>query len=183
MMNREKTELVLGAFGAVFGLAGVVMGLLGYSQANRSLVLARTSERRALDAERTARRLEVNQLLAEAWDFLGGETGTTFILNPNRDERRLELARRLIQDQALVLEPENVKAHRYLGVYLYAKGDLEGASKELCRAIELDPTDCDSWWDLDRVQVEADGAAKRAPCTPTLPNQATVAGTPSGGGE
>jgi len=50
--------------------------------------------------------------------------------------------------QAIVLEPKNPRAHSALAVTLAAKNWLSGAEDELQRALELDPDDAESHFNL-----------------------------------
>lgn len=159
-MNKARIEIFLGIFGAILGLAALVVSVLSYNQSSESLKLSRASEERAKQAQIASQRIEVNQLLSDAWDLLGGEVGSTVIQNPTRDEGKLELARRLIQDRAMVLEPKNSTAHRYYGVYLYAKGDLRGAMQAFQRAVGLNPSDKAALFNLARMKMEVFGVIK-----------------------
>ena len=158
--SQTSYEPVLGILGAIFGLIGAVLAIFSYVQSQKSLELARESEKRSARAEELGRHLEVEQYLADAWDLMGGDAGTTSIQRPTSDENKLELARRLIVNKALVLQPDSAKAHRYYAVYLYAHRDLKGAVRELERALRLDPTSPEAKYDLTRVNLELHGVPR-----------------------
>lgn len=92
---------------------------------------------RSEDIDPVARQLQVEGLLDEAWDLMGGERGTSTI-DEFADPERLELARRKVRD-ALILCPDCSAAHGKMGVYFVATGQLLRAEQELRRAVELDP--------------------------------------------
>jgi len=160
--HKERNEFALAVIVALFGLVGTVLGVLGYLQSRESLQIARESDSRAVRTEQLTRQLEVQQYLAEAWDLMGGEAGTTSIQRPTTDDSKLELARRLIVDKVLTLAPESSKAHRYYAVYFYARGDFRSAMNEVETALKLDPSSAEAQYDLTRLKLEVHG-------TPRLP--------------
>lgn len=132
--TRKRIELAVSVLGAVFGFAGTVLAILSLAQSRDAAAAANT-------ATAAANRATANQQLADAWDLLGGRPGTVSIARPTNDATALELARRLIKEKALVIDPTNPKGHRYLAVYLYAVGDPRSALDELEKALRLDPAD------------------------------------------
>jgi tetratricopeptide (TPR) repeat protein/nucleoside phosphorylase len=83
--------------------------------------------------------VEVERLLSEAWDMMGGEAGTETVIAGRASNATLELARRLIQDQALRLNTNHPKGHLYLGVYYILSGRKTKAIQSIKTAITLDP--------------------------------------------
>src|SRR5687767_14435846 len=113
--------------GTAFGLIGIALALVSYSQ-------GRKAEALSLEASESSRKAEVQRLLSEAWDQMGGRIGTTVITDFVDDPGRLELARRAI-DEALIKAPEDAVAHRLKGVYLEAIGSPALAIASYRRAI------------------------------------------------
>ena len=163
-MDRKKASSpgkgALDILGAVFGLIATVVAVLSYVQSQKSLAIALASEQRATRAEDLSRRVEAEQYLSDAWDLMGGDKGTSSIQRPIRDEKQLELARRLIVDKALVLQPASSEAHRYYAIYLYAKGDIRHAISELEQSLKLDPSSPEAKYDLTRMKLELYGTPK-----------------------
>lgn len=87
----------------------------------------------------TAKRVEVQRLLDQAWDLMGGKQGTDVIKAPASSEA-LELARRKIRD-ALALEPRNANALGKMATYLHAVGRLEEAETLSRESANLSPYD------------------------------------------
>ena len=85
--------------------------------------------------------VEVDRLLDEAWDLMGGREGTTSL----DDARSTPAAERVLAgrriDNALTLVPDNARAHRTRGVYLHRSGRPQEAVQALRTASELDPSD------------------------------------------
>lgn len=159
-VTKEKIELLIAISGALFGIVGTTVGLLSYQQANKSLELARTSDERARQAQDAARLVEVKQYLADAWDLLGGEVGSTDFGNPTEDRRKLELARRLIE-KAMLLEPRSSGAYYHYAVYQYGKGDLRAAESALIKAVRIDPENRSALIGLNIVQLELRGISRK----------------------
>lgn len=107
----------------LFGLMGAVLGLLGYLEAQRG------------SAE--ARHLKVEGVLSEAWDLMGGQTGSTVVSHFVADQQQLELARRKIRE-ARILMPDYPKVNVYHGAYLEAVGRISDAVESYRQAIILD---------------------------------------------
>lgn len=104
---------------------GATLGLMGFVNAER--------------ASAANRRLEVQTLLNEAWDLMGGEAGGAVIRTVSlvKDRHVLEQARRKI-DGALILAPQHSDAHRHKGTFLVARGQLDQAEDEFEKALKHD---------------------------------------------
>lgn len=116
-----RVELAAVIVAAVFGLAGAILGILGYNTARNNQTVT------------------ANQFLAEAWELMGGEPFALTIYHYESDPAKLEKARWLIEDQALVIDPKNSRAWRYLGVYYDSTGDYRKAEGAFKKAIKLEP--------------------------------------------
>ena len=129
--SSSKTFLAWGAF--VFGLVGMVIGVMGFRQAARTATLAQ-------ETARQAQKTENDRTLEAAFDLMGGKPGSTTIdlrLNDRRAaDGDLEAARRRI-DEVLAKDPTNARAHRYRALYLRLIGKSDDAIAELTRAIAL----------------------------------------------
>lgn len=93
-----------------------------------------------IGAQRNAalnQRVEVLKYLGEAADIIGGEPGTTKVIDPNVARPQLELARRKIL-QALTLEPKNPDSLKLQGNYLQLVGKHQEAIISYQKAIEID---------------------------------------------
>ena len=82
--------------------------------------------------------VKADKLLAEAWDLMGGEEGSGTITEFISDRKRLEMARRKI-DQAIKIKPNYAIAYRILGKCYGAKYNWEKAIIQFTKAIKLDP--------------------------------------------
>jgi len=126
-MNR-----ILGWGGFVFGLAGIILGLLGYMQAK--------------ETERTANIVQARQHIFAAWDLLGGTQGLVAIAmrDVSVDSSSLELARREIET-ALLLAPDLPLAHRIQSSYFGAMGMWKKSIQAAQRAVTLNGNDAESY--------------------------------------
>ena len=114
-MSRDKKKSAEGKpllerLGAVLGLVGGLLGVVGFVQ--------------SCDSQGKLRVLEVSRLLDQAVDQLGGEEGTTLI-EPrvsSRSRSHLELARRKLEE-ALILDPSNARAMDVKCLYLALAGE------------------------------------------------------------
>ncbi len=126
--------------GTVAGLAGMILGIIALVQTQKNAALSR--------------KLEAYDSLSTAWDLMGGKPGTTTITTPTSDSTKLEQARRLIEERALVVDPKNVRAHRMRGVYYHAVGKDQIALEAHRRAVQLDPSNASSRAALAKVHVD-----------------------------
>jgi len=127
--------------GVVFGVIGSVLGLTSIIRNRRN--------------ETSTKNMQVNQDLAEAWDILGGETGAEEITHFVRDRAKIQLARRLIEEKALVLDPRSAKAYRHQGAYLRAIGESSLAIKSYQKAINIDPNYARAYTNLGTALKDA----------------------------
>jgi|GEM_PF-5493312 len=126
-----------------------------------ALALSAFGLARDADLKERQVQLEVEGLLAEAWDLLGGRPGTEAITAFNSDSADLAVARRLIENQALVLDPSYAKSHRYLGTYWSAMGQTSTAIACFRKAIALEPESAPAHSNLGialRKQGDPEGA-------------------------
>ena len=146
----EKVELAGVIIAAVFGLAGAVLGTLGFLASERN------------------QRVIANQYLAQAWDLMGGEPFALTIYHYEENPAKLEQARWLIEDQALVVDPKNPRAWRYKGVYYDAIGRTLDAERAFRRAIDIEPGNSNIYSNLGVVLrkqgrlAEAEDAHRKA---------------------
>ncbi len=154
MAKKQKTEptkeslgkLVREWTGIAFGLVGTLLALAGFDRAGEADQRAIKADKRAIAAEQRAlanqlrtEQILTEQLLAEAWDLLGGRPGTTILYSFSESPEDLELARRRIKE-ALARDPKNAKAHRYQAIYEEAVSDPQRALDSYLQSIRLDPT-------------------------------------------
>ncbi len=106
-----------------------------------ALLLSYLGYRNTQKSAQTTRKIEINQLLAEAGDLMGGQEGTTALVSNRRVEpSQLELANWKIQE-ALTLDANHPRAHSRHGSYLHLRGKHAEAVTALRNAIRLDPHD------------------------------------------
>lgn len=117
--------------GVIFGLIGTTLAVVGFLRATKANELAVANEART-------RRIQIEQNLTEAWDLFGGKVGTAIIFEIVDNPAQLELARRKI-NEAITLDPNYAKAHRYKAIYQEAIADNDGAIVSYQRAITLEP--------------------------------------------
>jgi tetratricopeptide (TPR) repeat protein len=120
----------------------LVTSIIAVTVSTCAFLNSNSAQESAAETNKRSIRLEANQYLYEAWDLLGGQA--VAVVDFTNDERTLLEAHRLIQ-QALVIDPNNPRAHRRSGQYLHAIGDFRPAIIELTMAVELEkssePTD------------------------------------------
>jgi tetratricopeptide (TPR) repeat protein len=111
------------------GILGSTLGLLGFLHSRHNA--------------KTVNKVEVAQLLAAAWDEMGGREGALEITSELRDARtdleKFNLAYRKIE-AALILDPDSAQAHFYKALNLELTGKLKEAAAAYEKIIELDPT-------------------------------------------
>ncbi|HEX5724963.1 MAG TPA: tetratricopeptide repeat protein [Longimicrobiaceae bacterium] len=125
----EKTEDERSFGDLVLAWGGLVGGVLGTA-------IAAVSYRESRKTGALATRTRAHQLLAEAWDLMGGKPGTVEIFGPARDRESLELGRRKV-NEALELDPRSGWAHRILGVYYALLKDYPNALSYLQKSADL----------------------------------------------
>lgn len=130
------------------GLIGTAIAISAHLQSRHN------AEQLQRNAERT-QKVELDQLLAEAWDLMGAEQGiVSGTIRRKRAERNdLQLANRNI-DQALTLDPSSAKAHFYKGVYLDLSGKDAQAQDELKKAIDLDSSYAQAYTALGSIYLQ-----------------------------
>jgi Flp pilus assembly protein TadD len=128
-----RLELAGVIVAAVFGLAGAVLGALGFTASERN------------------QRLIANQYLAQAWELMGGEPFALTIYHYEEIPSKLEQARWLIEDQALVIDSSNPRAWRYKGVYYDAIGRPVDAERAFRKAIAIEPRNSNIYSNLGVV--------------------------------
>jgi tetratricopeptide (TPR) repeat protein len=128
-----RVELAGVIIAALFGLAGAVLGMLGFLASAKN------------------QRLIANQYLAQAWELMGGEPFALTIYHYEKNPAKLEQARWLIEDQALVIDAENPRAWRYKGVYYDAIGKPIEAERAFRKAIGLESNNSNIYSNLGVV--------------------------------
>lgn len=100
------------------------------------------------EIQQTSQRLQIDELLNEAWDMMGGAKGTEILYSNTPISRQsLELAKRDI-DKALKIDENNAKALRMKGIYLDLIGNDEEAIEVHQQAIRADPEDAKTYISL-----------------------------------
>lgn len=110
---------ILGAIGGLIGAFAAVVTIY-HSRSVRS----------------TAREIEVEKLLDEAWDLMGGRKGATEIVARPASPAEVEEARRRIRD-ARRLDGKSSRAARYQGVHHLLQGRLDVARTCFEEAVKL----------------------------------------------
>jgi tetratricopeptide (TPR) repeat protein len=108
----------------ILAILGCVLGIKGY-----------------LESKQTAKvqvRMQAENLLNEAWDLLGGQTGTSHVTSFTRSSTNLELASRKIT-QATLLAPSFPKVYTTRGAYYMARRRWTEAIRDYKHAIQLNP--------------------------------------------
>lgn len=112
--------------GVILGGLGTLLGLMGFIEARR--------------VGRTADQVRAAQALNEAWDLLAGQEGATNVSSFTKDWTRIEMARRKIEEEALVVEPNSPQGLRYRAALLLAANRLNEAVLAFRAALDADPT-------------------------------------------
>ncbi len=89
----------------------------------------------SIKQSRITRRIEIEQLLHDAWDLMGGKKGTDMISNFSI-ESDLILARRNIE-KALMINPKHAKSQYLEAVLFEGLGDHKNSEKSYLKAIKL----------------------------------------------
>jgi tetratricopeptide (TPR) repeat protein len=97
---------------------------------------------------------QLERLLSEAADYLGGAEATTAIYRPTTDPQALELARRRIAE-ALTLDPSSEKAHLLYGLYFYGRGQTAEAQKQFDKVLDLNPKNFEAYLSLGCMAGDA----------------------------
>jgi tetratricopeptide (TPR) repeat protein len=122
----------------IFGLIGMVLGICSYNLSEANRVLALQVQKTAKETEEKNRKAEVEKLIDEAWDLMGGKIGTYVIFDVTKDRASMELARRKLEE-ALTRDRDNARAYRVKGVYLEALGGYAKALEAYNTSLRLDP--------------------------------------------
>lgn len=130
------TQTIITWGGLAIGVIGTLLAIFAYLRKEKAL--------------KCTQRIESEQLLSQAWDILGDQSGTTWIFGTINRADRLEEARRLITE-ALLRTPNYPKAHMYLGVYWQFIGDCQKALECHRKAIKLDNTYASAYNNLGKT--------------------------------
>ena len=122
----DKVARLLGWLGTLAGTLGTIVAIV-------ALVLN-------YGARRESQQLQLNALLDQAWDALGGSANTSFI--SDFSDADLERARRAIRD-ASAIRPTDPRVRLVLAVAHLAESDLKRAESELRLALQTSPDDYD----------------------------------------
>jgi tetratricopeptide (TPR) repeat protein len=114
---------------------GLIISLLAFLVSAFAYIRARRTDKRT-------ERLEVKDLLDQAWDLMGGKVGTKEIENFTTDRTQLEVAKRCI-DKALIIDPDCGHAYLRLGIYYFGIEQADKAVESLHRSARLAPLDAD----------------------------------------
>jgi tetratricopeptide (TPR) repeat protein len=118
--------------GLTLGIVGTVLALVSFRQGERNAALT-------TQIALANRDIEVEKLLDEAWDLMGGRTGSTYIDKLSQESADLEQARRRI-DQALLKDPNSARAYRCQGVYFEAIGAFDRSIRSYEWSLKKDPS-------------------------------------------
>ena len=120
------------------GWIGTLSGILSVFVAVAALLLG-------YDARNESQKLEVNGLLDEAWDALGGSPNTSFISDFSGSD--MEKARRAIRDAREIL-PNDPRVRLVVAAIYVANNELDKAETELERGLTNLPNDFDLRFNL-----------------------------------
>ena len=133
--NSRKQSAIAALDGSLIDKTNLALAITGLVISAIALHYSRIDFRISLNTRRT----EIEKLLDEAWDLLGGKVGSRGITNMSRDSTILEQVRRLIENQALPSDESYAKTYNVLGVYLVACKELDHAIMAYHKALLLSP--------------------------------------------
>ena len=130
--------------GAVGGLVGAIAAVIAVYQSRV--------------VRRTALQIDVDKLLDEAWDLMGGRKGATAIVVRSASQTDLEEARRRIRD-ARTLDESSGRVARFQGVYYWLLERQDEARESFEEAVRLSRSKYDltaAHCNLANLQCEKD---------------------------
>ncbi|OFW24901.1 MAG: hypothetical protein A3H27_08050 [Acidobacteria bacterium RIFCSPLOWO2_02_FULL_59_13] len=135
-------------------VAALVVGIVGITLGAISVWYLREQRQR----EKTQVLITVTQLLGDAWDKLGGKRGAetaNLSLAINDEERSgvIEAGRKI--DQVLRLDPQNITAWGYKGIYLTKLGQYDAAEDVFRYGLVLAPRNAWLYGNRGLSRIEA----------------------------
>jgi tetratricopeptide (TPR) repeat protein len=125
MPMSRKAKSILEWCGGIAAVIGAVVAVITLTTQHRG--------------DKTKAEIDADVLLNQAWDYLGGTTGSSDIQQYTKDKQRLELARRNIE-AAKRLTPRNGKAYWIDASLACAEERYDDAVRLSETAIRLEPT-------------------------------------------
>lgn len=130
----------------------IAVALVAIFGASLSLFVYRESRKNSA----RERRVEASEYAIEAWDLLLGEERSAAIYDPGRDPRALTKASQIIEEKALVIDPDNILVLRRQALIKRALGKPGEAIKILHRALSIEPENSTIYLSLGSAYAAAD---------------------------